>query len=204
MPGISTPLLESQNILHTPSNNMIFWLWKIYVHILIGLCQLGITKVALGPPSPDSWPGCWPFDVEPWVSRVYLRNLLNLDYESFKNVVIMDRDFALRLEYTWGNATLFVPDPESQEWKDLEYEKEVREWPCITNVPEKCPHIPRFLKHHYVGRLIPMDKKVKTLAGNKIWWSKVGDDKYIYPDGINVLKEDVAWNDELWIIEKSL
>jgi hypothetical protein len=90
-----------------------------------------------------------------------LRDLLNRDYEDFRNVAITDGDFALRLEYTWGNATLFVPDPESQEWKDLEYENDIRQWPCVANVPEKCPHILRFLKHHYVGRLIPTDRKVK-------------------------------------------
>ncbi len=183
---------------------MKFWLWKIYVNILIGLCQLGITEVAVGPPSPDGWPGCWPFDVEPWTTRVYLRNFLNEDYGGFRDVAITDWDFALRFEYTWGNATLLVPDPESPEWKDLEYENEVRQWPCIENVPKKCPHIPRFLKHHYVERLIPMDKKVKTLAGDKIWWSKVGDDKYIYPGKIKVLRERVAWNGELWLIEKPL
>lgn len=170
----------------------------------MALCQLGITKVALGPPSPDSWPGCWPFHVEPWVSRVFLRELLNRDFEDFRNVAITDWDFAFRLEYTWGNATLFVPDPESQEWKDLEYEKEIEQWPCDANVLKNCPHILRFLKHHYVGRLIPTDKKVKTLAGNKIWWSKVGDEKYIYPGGIKVLREMVAWNGELWVIEKPL
>lgn len=64
---------KTRKVNFTPLKDFVmFWLWKIYVHILIGLCQLGITKVAVGPPSPDSWPGCWPFDVEPWASRINL------------------------------------------------------------------------------------------------------------------------------------
>jgi hypothetical protein len=183
---------------------MLFWIWKIYAHILIALCQLGITLVALEPPSPDGWGGCWPFDVEPWTSRVFLRHFLNQNYEGFRDLALTDPDFTLRLEYPWGNVTLLVPDPESQEWKNLEYEKEISEWPCIENVHQKCPHILRFLKHHYIEHLIPMDKKVKTLAGNKIWWSKEGDDKYIYPGKIKILQERVAWNGELWLIQKPL
>ena len=42
-----------------------------------------------------------------------------------------------------------------------------------------------------------MDKKIKTLAGNKIWLSEVGDNKYNYPGGIKVLREGVTWNGTL-------
>lgn len=38
-----------------------------------------------------------------------------------------------------------------------------------------------------VERSIPEDKKVKTVAGNKIWWSQVGGDRYLYPGAIKVL-----------------
>ena len=103
----------------------------------------------------NAWP--WLFHVEP--CRIYLRNPRNQDYESFKNVFLADWNLTLRLDYTWGNS-LFVPDPDNQERKDLEYEKEVGELPCISNVPQKCTHIPRFdLKHHFIGRLFPIDNK---------------------------------------------
>ena len=49
------------------------------------------------PPSPDSWPGCWPFHMEPWENRVYPRNLINCERQSFKKAVLTDGDFALRL-----------------------------------------------------------------------------------------------------------
>ena len=136
-----------------------FWLWKIYVNILMGLCQLGITEIAVGLPSPDGWLGCWPFDAEPWASRVYLRNFVNEEYGGFRDVVITDWDFARRLDYTWGNATYLCRIRRVKNGKTWNTKKKLRHMPCIENAPKNCPHIRRFLKHHYVDRLISMDKR---------------------------------------------
>lgn len=181
----------------------VFWLWKIYMGVLAGLCILGFTRIS---PETESGflGGCKPWDEEPWESRILLRGLLSrTDYSSFQRVVMADQDFAYRLQYTWGNATLFVPDHEGQEWKDLGYAEEVLKFHCIP-IPENCPGVSQFLRHHYVGKLLQQGRKVKTLAGDKIWYNQVNGNIYLYPGGVKVLRKDIAWNGEVWIIEKPL
>lgn len=173
------------------------------MEILAGLCILGITRIYPERES-DGFGGCKPWDEEPWESRVLLRGLLGkTDYSSFHRVVMAYPDFAYRLQYTWGNATLFVPDHEGQEWKDLGYAEEVSKSHCIPN-PENCPRVPPFLKHHYVDKLLQANRKVKTLAGSKISYNEVNGNLYLYPGGVKVLRKEVAWNGELWVIEKPL
>jgi hypothetical protein len=52
---------------------MVFWLWKIYMRVLAGLCVLGITRISPETES-DGLGGCKPWDEEPWISRVFLRD----------------------------------------------------------------------------------------------------------------------------------
>jgi hypothetical protein len=98
---------------------------------------------------------------------------------------------------------VFIPDATGLSWSHLGLVEEFRESRCISD-PRECPRIAPFLKHHMVERSIPVDSKVKTMAGNKLWWSQVGDSRYVYPGGIKVLNHYEAWNGEMWEIERPL
>jgi hypothetical protein len=42
------------------------------------------------------------------------------------------------------------------------------------------------------------------LASAKISYNEINGNLYLYPGGVKVLKKEVAWNGELWVIEKPL
>jgi hypothetical protein len=67
--------------------------------------------------------------------------------------------------------TALVPDPESQEWKELRLTEEFDERGCNpTNSKKQCPQIRRFLEHHLIdASLLKEGKKRKIKAGNKIY-----------------------------------
>jgi hypothetical protein len=96
-----------------------------------------------------------------------------------------------------------IPDPTNQEWKDLDLVRRYLESEC-PGLSRNCGPFKDFLKHHIVTRSIPEAKKVKTMAGNKIRWAFVGDERYIYPSGVRVLSVTEAYNGELWVVEKPL
>jgi hypothetical protein len=182
---------------------MLFWLWKLYVYTLLTLCQIGWTRT---PNADGQWMNCKPWDEEPWLSRMLLFDLIsrNLSYYNFNHLINTDSYFQLRLQYWWGNTTIFVPDSQGQEWKDLSFQtSKVDEGLCKV-YPERCPRIDPFLRHHMVTRSIPEGMKVKTMAGNKVWWSQVGGDRYLFPGGIKILECEAAWNGEIWKIERPL
>jgi hypothetical protein len=174
---------------------MRFLLWKIYCQLLTVLCTIGWTRVL----SPDgtAW-GCKPFDKEPWLTRRVLLSMIitrKPEYTEFNCLIVSETDLSIRLGYWWGNTTVFLPDPNGQAWKDLH---------LMEDRFKKCPRIPRFLKHHFVERSIPEDTKVKTMAGSKVWWSQMGEDRYLFPGGIKVLSREEVYNGELWMIERPL
>jgi hypothetical protein len=111
-----------------------------------------------------------------------------------------------QLAYWWQNMTALVPDPESQEWKDLRLTGEFDERGCNpTNSKKQCPQIRRFLEHHLIdASLLKEGKKRKTKAGNKIWWDQVGEYGYIYPQAVRILKRVDVLNGEVIVIERPL
>jgi hypothetical protein len=182
---------------------MLFWLWKIYIAFLSSLCATGLTRIST-PNDMVDWGGCWPWNAEPWNTRTFLRYLLWApEYSEYERMVLVDIDFVLRLHYTWGNATLLVPDPQSSEWKDLRFREEDLAVNCV-DYPAKCPRIPKFLSHHLIEGDFQQEKKRKTQAGDKVWWSEVAGQRYLYPGAIKILKREEAWNGELWEIERPL
>jgi hypothetical protein len=74
-----------------------------------------------------------------------------------------------------------------------------------SNSKRQCQQIPRLLQHHLVDdSLFKEGIKRKTKAGDKIWWSQVGDYGYIYPQGVRILKRVDVLNGEVVVIEKPL
>jgi len=181
---------------------LLFWIWKVYMDVLGGLCTVGLTQFYNNGRFPV---GCWPFDKEPWSSRVLVRNLLwDQKYHDFGTLLWSDPELATRLQYTWENVTVFVPDPNSQEWQDLGLVSEFYNGSCIAQ-PQECDKVRRFLKRHVLEGSVPKKgKKVSTMGGNQISWDQVGRYRYLYPGAIKVLDSKEAYNGEVWEIEKPL
>jgi len=137
-----------------------------------------------------------------------MSDLLSYRYQDFGNLVSStDTSWNKRLVYSWQNITVLVPDPESQEWKDLRLTEEFEERGCNPqNSKKQCPQIRRFLEHHLVDSslLIKEGKKRKTKAGNKTWWGHVGEYGYIYPPGVRIFKRVEVLNGEIVVIERPL
>jgi hypothetical protein len=104
------------------------------------------------------------------------------------------------VDYPWENVTVIVPDPEGQAWKNLDLYDKYRQYPRNQDLKP----FRKFLHHHFVTRSVPLDKKIKTIAGNRIWWSKVGNESHIYPGDIKILSQAEASNGEVWIAERPL
>src|SRR2546423_4768357 len=181
---------------------LLFWIWQVYMSLLGGLCTIGLTQFYNDGKFPV---GCWPFDEEPWVSRVLVRNLLwDQKYREFGMLLWSDQELAIRLQYTWENVTVFVPDPNSEEWKQLGLVEEFYNGTCIAQ-PEDCAKVRRFVRQHIVEGSVPgMKKKVATMGGNKIYWDQVAGYRYLYPGAVKVLNRTEAYNGEVWEIEKPL
>lgn len=57
-----------------------------------------------------------------------MSDLLSCRYQEFGNLVSStDTSWNKQLVYWWQNITVHVPDPESQEWKDLRLTEEFEE-----------------------------------------------------------------------------
>ena len=103
---------------------------------------------------------------------------------------------------TWQNVTVFVPPANDTHLHELIAEAQTNG--CWWEA-RYCPRVPIFLHHHIVKKSnFPPGKKVKTLAGNKIWWTQVGEDRYVMPQGTKVLLIEDRLNGQRWHIEKSL
>jgi len=98
-------------------------------------------------------------------------------------------------------VTAIVPDPEGVAWKDLDLYKKCH---ASRIGDEYDKPFPEFLHHHFVTRSVPQDKKVKTMVGNKIWWSRVGNESFIYPGAIKIMSREEASNGEIWVVERPL
>ena len=170
--------------------------------LLGGLCTIGLTQFYNDSKFPV---GCWPFDQEPWSSRVLVRNLLwDQKYRDFSTLLWSDQELATRLQYTWENVTVFVPDLNSAEWKDLGLAQEFFNGSCVAQ-PEECEKVQKFMKRHIVEGSVPKKgKKVSTMGGTQISWDQVGQYRYIYPGAIKVLDTKEAYNGEVWEIERPL
>ena len=103
------------------------------------------------------------------------------------------------MDYPWENVTVIVPDPEGMAWKDLDLYGKYKTSGFGNDKPYH-----EFLHHHFVTRSVPQDKKVRTMAGNKIWWSRVGNESYIYPGAIKMMSRAEASNGEVWVVERPL
>jgi len=96
-------------------------------------------------------------------------------------------------------VTAIVPDPASQVWKDLDLYRKYK----VDQFGDVKPYRD-FLHHHFVTRSVPQSKKVKTMAGNKIWWSRVGNESFICPGAIKIMSREEASNGEIWVVERPL
>jgi len=103
------------------------------------------------------------------------------------------------VDYPWENVTAIVPDPGNQAWKDLDLYRKYKAAQFGDVKPYR-----EFLRHHFVTRSVPQDKKVKTMVGNKIWWSRVGNESFIYPGAIKIMSREEASNGEIWVVERPL
>jgi hypothetical protein len=81
-----------------------------------------------------------------------MEDMLPYRYQEFANLVSStDTSWNRQLAYWWENITALVPDPESQEWKDLQLTEEFEERGCNpSNSKKQCPKIRRFLELHLV------------------------------------------------------
>ena len=103
---------------------------------------------------------------------------------------------------TWQNVIVFVPHANDTLLSELIQEAQSNGcWMEARN----CHRVPPFLHHHIVKKSnFPAGKNVKTLAGNKIWWTQVGEDQYIMSDGIRVGLIEDRLNGQRWHIGMSL
>lgn len=102
----------------------------------------------------------------------------------------------------WQNVTVFVPPANDSLVAELLQEAYANG--CWFE-PKNCPRVRPYLHHHVVEKSsFPAGKKVKTMAGNRIWWTTVGEEKYLMPNGIKVREIEEAQNGERWHVERSL
>ena len=82
--------------------------------------------------------------------------------------------------------------------------REVFEKGCFFN-RQACPLVHPFLLHHVCKVTgLTLGRKVRSMAGNRIWWVQLGDDRYVLPDGVRVTEIVKAENGEVWHLENSL
>lgn len=181
---------------------LLFWIWRVYMELLGGLCIVGLTQFYDDGKFPV---GCWPFDQEPWSSRVLVRNLLwDQKYRDFGTLLWSDQELSTRLQYTWENVTVFVPDPNSSEWKNLRLADEFYNGSCVAQ-PDECTKVRKFLRRHIMeGSLPKKGRKISTMGGTTISWDQVGQYQYLYPGAVKVLNRTEAYNGEVLEIEKPL
>jgi len=182
---------------------MWLWLWHYYVPLLGYLCILGFTSIPRFSPA-GFGAKCRPWDAEPFTT-IGLISRSGL-YPEFSEVIrSADKSWEYRLEYWWENITLLIPDPQTQEWKDMGLVAEIREKGCNPdNSKTLCPRIRQFLKHHIVYGSLREGRKRRTKAGKKVWWETVGDRQYLYPGALKILNRREYVNGEMILIEKPL
>jgi hypothetical protein len=182
---------------------MWLWLWKIYVGAMGVLCMAGVTSV---PRFGGESAKCIPWDFEPFTTVRLIGDYLGTVYPKFGQLIMStEESWRDRMEYWWENITVIIPDPQSQEWKDLGLVEEVQEKSCkFENSKTLCPRVRTFLKHHLVDGSMREGKKYKTKAGNKIWWNQVGDNRYLYPGAVKVLERHEQINGEMLMVERPL
>lgn len=167
------------------------------------LCFTGFTSV---PRFGGEGAKCPPLDFEPFNTTgligYYIANL----YPEFTELIkITDQSWVERLGYWWENITVLIPDPQSQEWKDLGLMEEVHQKGCKQdNSKTLCPNITTFVKHHLVDGSLREGRKYKTKAGNKIWWNQIDGSQYFYPMAAKVLYRQEHVNGEMMMVEKPL
>ena len=196
---------------HLQHQIMWLWLWTIWFQTMSLLCYLSGDSL---PTSVENEGGFFARKLDRQCadlgrllnSETKVSELLYGHTEFGKLVSAMDLSWGTQLVYWWENMTVFVPDPASQEWKDLRLTEEFETRGCNrTNSRRQCPRIRRFLEHHLLDTsFLQEGKKRKTKAGNKIWWGQVGEYGYIYPKGIRILKREAALNGEVIVIERPL
>ena len=73
----------------------------------------------------------------------------------------------------WQKVTVLVPPANDSQVVDLL--QEARENGCWAE-PRGCPRIRPFLHHHVVKKSkFSAEQKVRTMAGNEIWWTQIGE-----------------------------
>ena len=137
---------------------MWYWLWQTWD----SSCEsyLSATRKFIGShPHPKICRVCLTETVtrkclalEDKLAKSKMSDMLPYRYKEFANLVpSMDASWNKQLAYGWQNMIALVPDPESQEWKDLRLTEEFEERGCNpTNSKKHCPQIRRFLEHHLI------------------------------------------------------
>jgi hypothetical protein len=103
---------------------------------------------------------------------------------------------------TWQKVTAMIPPANDSLLEDL-YNGAYKN-SCYV-APGTCPRIQSFLYHHIIKKAgFPAKKRVKTMAGNQIWWMEIDNERFVMPEGIKVIEVKSADNGEVWYIERSL
>jgi hypothetical protein len=188
---------------------MWYWLWGPYLFVSPWICF--IARGFEGAPRYEGDSKIFRFmdrrceDSNNWSSTVgkLLYHSGNTDFHRL--FIDIDDSWKDHLSYMWENMTVFVPTPECPEWQDLRLLEEFRERGCnYTNSKRLCPDIRRFIQNHIVDRSLQEGRKAKTKAGNKIWWSKIGEDQFVHPGAVTIMKRTEALNGEVIVIDKLL
>ena len=197
--SLSPASVTSSNIVQ-----MWLWLWHYYLPVLGYLCILGFTSIPKFS-SAGFGASCSPWDAEPFTTIGLIGDHIGVYPEFMELIVNANESWTYRLDYWWENITLLIPDPQTQEWKDLGLVDEIHEKGCkLENSKTLCPRIRQFLKHHLVDGSLREGRKRKTKAGNKIWRETVGGKQYLYPGALKILNRREHVNGEMILIEKPL
>jgi len=188
---------------------MLYWLWITWVYTVAFFCTVN-APLDIG--APANTPGVFGHTMtrkcQDWAMQQMdnVGNVLFRHPDFQKLVFSLDSSWEKQTLYGWANMTVLVPDPNSQEWKDIGLIQELERNGCNkTNSKKKCPRTRRFIEHHLVDSSLGKEgKKKKTKAGKKIWWERVGDYSYIYPQAVKILDRTEASNGEIILIEKPL
>ena len=198
----------NRQIKSTPE--MWYWLWWKWIELFTFICTLnGPWDLASGPETPGYFGKAFTKKCDDFNKRWWSTDsaVLQNRHNEFASLLFStDSSWQKQMVYWWANTTVLVPDPECQEWKNLALSQEFHEKGCNQiNSKKQCLSIRRFLEHHIVdSSFLKEDKKRKTKAGNKIWWERVGEETYIYPERVRILEREETVNGEVISIEKPL
>ncbi|KAL6704737.1 hypothetical protein ACN47E_007658 [Coniothyrium glycines] len=123
-------------------------------------------------------------------------------------------EISSRLDTASQNATVLAPDNsvmrnlKKKPWEDPEdYDSfGAQAYEGTSGEDRARKNLERFVTRHIIPES-PWEegKKVKTLAGNEVWWENKDGEKKIQPAGVKVISiADKVANGEIWVLDGSL